>query len=315
MLFRLKEIIKEKGLWGGIKYIFSKLTGREALKESIDTAFYLLNRYMDIGQFPKAEGSLRQLQLCDAELLHIFDLVCKKNGLTYWLDWGTLLGAKRHKGFIPWDDDMDVSMPRKDFERAREILPEEIKKYGLEVRDFEDQPFSGFGFTYRHEECGVWLDIFPTDSSEKEIADGADRRTVSEAIKKYRKYYLRNKGRMTKEDIFKMKEMLLGPSGNGFLYNSPEFEPKAYIHQISEVYPLSSSEFEGYMFSVPGDVDGYLRGQYGDTYMEFPRSGVEHHGDAESKISEWHKKYGISMDDILGELKDIAERYQQDSLL
>ncbi|MCR4610453.1 MAG: LicD family protein, partial [Lachnospiraceae bacterium] len=56
------------------------------------------------------------------ETLNMFDQICEANGLTYSLDWGTLLGAVRHKGFIPWDDDLDVCMPRKDLERFRDIV-------------------------------------------------------------------------------------------------------------------------------------------------------------------------------------------------
>ncbi|MCR4611726.1 MAG: LicD family protein, partial [Lachnospiraceae bacterium] len=56
------------------------------------------------------------------ETLNIFDQICEANGLTYSLDWGSLLGAVRHKGFIPWDDDLDVCMPRKDLMKFFEII-------------------------------------------------------------------------------------------------------------------------------------------------------------------------------------------------
>ena len=51
------------------------------------------------------------------DLMMVFDDVCKKHNLTYFLEAGSLLGAIRHKGFIPWDDDVDVLMPRKDYQK------------------------------------------------------------------------------------------------------------------------------------------------------------------------------------------------------
>ncbi len=60
------------------------------------------------------------------EILSVFDEICTRNGLRYWAAYGTLLGAVRHKGFIPWDDDLDVYMPREDYARAARIMKEEL---------------------------------------------------------------------------------------------------------------------------------------------------------------------------------------------
>ena len=67
--------------------------------------------------------SLRQLQLALLDILIEVDKFCRENDITYSLTYGTLLGAIRHKGFIPWDDDLDIMMPRKDFERFLELFP------------------------------------------------------------------------------------------------------------------------------------------------------------------------------------------------
>lgn len=123
------------------------------------------------------DGKLRQLQLTELELLDEFVRVCEKHGLQYYLIGGTLLGAVRHRGFIPWDDDVDVAMPREDYDRfaqlcAGELAPRyfyqcpgtdphyfltyaKLRKNGTEV--YEER-FRGSKF---HK--GVFIDIFPLD--------------------------------------------------------------------------------------------------------------------------------------------------------
>ena len=73
---------------------------------------------------------LRECQLELLKLLQAFDRACKKCGLQYWLDSGTLLGALRHKGFIPWDDDLDLC-----------ILKSEFKKHKQELEEALDEPY------------------------------------------------------------------------------------------------------------------------------------------------------------------------------
>ena len=79
----------------------------------------------------KIKGNLRNVQLLYIELLRFVDNVCKKHDIDYWLEGGTLIGAVRHGGFIPWDDDIDLSIMRKDYEKLIKVLPEEISKYGI----------------------------------------------------------------------------------------------------------------------------------------------------------------------------------------
>ena len=86
--------------------------------------------------------TIHNLQL---KLLCFFDKVCKENNLNYFLAGGTLLGAVRHKGFIPWDDDIDVAMPRKDYEKFIDIsenFKEEYKIIALENNKDAVLPFA-----------------------------------------------------------------------------------------------------------------------------------------------------------------------------
>lgn len=72
------------------------------------------------------DGRLRQAQLKMLHMLKEVDAVCQKHHLDYWLEGGTLLGAVRHQGFIPWDDDLDISMPRESFEAFMRLAPDEL---------------------------------------------------------------------------------------------------------------------------------------------------------------------------------------------
>lgn len=71
---------------------------------------------------PPATGKLRLLQDGNTVLLALFARKCRESGLRYWLDYGTLLGAVRHRGFIPWDDDLDASMMRPEYDRLLKLL-------------------------------------------------------------------------------------------------------------------------------------------------------------------------------------------------
>ena len=76
------------------------------------------------------EAQLRGAQLRMLDILLAVDAICRRHGITYWVDNGTLLGAVRHGGFIPWDDDMDIAMPMDDYRKfaslAQEELPERL---------------------------------------------------------------------------------------------------------------------------------------------------------------------------------------------
>ena len=70
------------------------------------------------------ELNSNEIKNIEKNLLEVFADFCEKNNLTYYISFGTLIGAVRHKGFIPWDDDIDLEMPRKDYNRLMEILLE-----------------------------------------------------------------------------------------------------------------------------------------------------------------------------------------------
>ena len=80
----------------------------------------------DFSRYNGEGTQLRKAQLRMLEILKAVDAICRKHQIDYWLDAGTLLGAVRHKGFIPWDDDIDIAIRREDYPRMREILQQEL---------------------------------------------------------------------------------------------------------------------------------------------------------------------------------------------
>lgn len=121
--------------------------------------------------------SLRELQLAEFALLCVFSDFCETHRLRYWLTAGTLLGAARHSGFIPWDDDVDVAMPRKDFDRLETLAAQELPEgcvwqssktdpnypfffAKIRKRDSSLREICNAKIAMRH---GLFIDIFPLD--------------------------------------------------------------------------------------------------------------------------------------------------------
>ena len=86
------------------------------------------------------ELNLRDAQIIMLNILKEIDKICKKHNLIYFLDGGTLLGAVRHKGFIPWDDDVDIGMPREDYRKFLKIAQKELPDY-LFLQTFETDKY------------------------------------------------------------------------------------------------------------------------------------------------------------------------------
>lgn len=132
------------------------------------------------------EISLRKLQLMENKMLEEFADFCDKNDLNYSLIGGTLLGAVRHKGFIPWDDDIDVGMPRPDFDRFLKLTKTDKISSSLIVMSGETEkncsvPYAKIinvntkivreNTTHEDDGDGLWIDVMPIDGAGNSIEE------------------------------------------------------------------------------------------------------------------------------------------------
>lgn len=235
-------------------------------------------------------------------LLLRFDGFCKEYDLRYSLDSGTLLGAVRHKGFIPWDDDVDVSMPRPDYDRLMSLtddLPE-----GLFVIDARNSDFA-YGFAklctdaIRAQEPSyegvmdemLWIDIFPTDgvfSDETQRCRSWKRahrsitRNVIATVNHSKEKGIR-KAAMRVAGFFlglgnpkrKMLRVLDDVASKPGYYGAEQVsclvgaEKEMWILPKSAYENTIEMEFEGHMLPVMSCWNDFLVAQYGD-YMRLP---------------------------------------------
>lgn len=275
-------------------------------KEELDTLFYFLNECVDITSIKPSSDDLRILQECDTLFLSIFDKVCMANNLQYWIGGGTLLGAVRHEGFIPWDDDTDVCMLREDFERALNLLPKKMARLGFDVQFDEKYPLATMGLGYKHYKTGIWIDIFPIDTYKLD-SECNNIDILKKKIDNYHKQWTKmKKNNVPCEDIINEKKKILPGlcdyKSSDIAFENVEFFHRHVFYDKNDLLPIRRMKFGSTELNGPNNPDAILNTIYGNNYMGFPHVGVEHHGNSDGKISEWAKKSGIDMNEVKREL-------------
>ena len=136
--------------------------------------------------------SLHSSKKIELDILIEIDRVCRENHIPYSLAWGTLIGAVRHKGFIPWDDDIDIMMERRYYDKFCKIVDGALGKnfVFVDYKRYEDYglPFSKVAAKntlmleassqYARIHHGVWVDIFPIDETSDDLKKGRSSMTV-----------------------------------------------------------------------------------------------------------------------------------------
>jgi len=253
--------------------------------------------------------SEKKRKLFDALLLILkeVDRVCKENDITYTANAGTLLGAVRHQGFIPWDDDIDLYMLRSDYEKFLKIAPEKLRepfflsttereegyyRYPARVRNSATTYFTSRDLEQIkagrpiHYNCGIFLSIFPIDG----VPKGKLACKIQEKTSKFRNkllianaYSVKNHWRIRLiraycnvvgyKNIFRRLEKSFtrySCEGNDW-WEVPDFYPHVKTNRIpAECFDeIIELPFEDMMIPCPKGYDRLLSQNYGN-YMEFP---------------------------------------------
>ena len=251
------------------------------LKKEISLLRDFLSAATNISDLPHAKGELREHQLQVYSLLQIIDKICRNNRLPYWLDGGSLLGAVRHKGFIPWDDDGDICMLREDYLKLIPLLKAEFAGSDYVVREKAIKGISYQIRIMRQEQRSIGVDIFPLGRYHRAELSDDERSKVTDNIRKARQIFARKVDRKaTIDDIrhtinqIEERYIMQGHSPkakDGALYAGLDFSwgAKYQIFNYNSIFPLKEIIFEDSKFYCPNDYERYLTDLYGD-YMHYP---------------------------------------------
>jgi len=247
---------------------------------------------------------LKELHIKQVEILDYIVDICLKNNLTYFLIGGTLLGAVRHKGFIPWDDDLDIAMPRKDYNIFIDICAKELdgkfilhcgktdKKYIFEYAKIRNKYTILEQAVEQHHNYkfskGVWVDVFPLDNAKEEyrlpqVMQAGIFKIVKIIIEGKNKFFYKKillKKIIGKifffietSTLLKLQEKIMQLNKDElskyFVSLGSSYSYKKETVEKKRYFPARELEFEGKLYKVPNDYDYILKKVYGN-YMKLP---------------------------------------------
>ena len=271
----------------GFKFTFKRRAEKKILIDIED----FIRRSTSPAQIPQAQGLLRDIQLSALRILLEVDRVCKENDITYWIDFGTLLGAVRHKDFIPWDDDIDICMMRDDYEKFEKIFDKAThdKNLFVELRCHKNGR-SNIIKVHHKKFPNIFVDIFPYDFYTSKL-NTKGKIELHNKLTKIKADYAKKAPKNKQKQLEFRKRFLAIRDKHIYQNQKPNAKDKPalfwgidYYHQCPRsvfdyetFFPLSEVEFCGHKFPAPANPDIYLTYVYKD-YMALP-SSLHYHFD------------------------------------
>lgn len=250
-----------------------------------------------------SDYDLRKMQLIQLEMLKEVDRICKEHNIKYCIIAGTMLGAIRHKGYIPWDDDADIAMLREEYDKFTDVCERELDKSKFYFQDHKntdgyrwgygklrrkDTVFIRKGQEHMPYESGVFIDIFPLDQTPNtksmrklyDIGCTIIRKILWSEVgaktecNKSMKYLYNILSKIPRDTVFKFYEKLkkIGKNGKSDWVRILTFPTPCngeYGYKKRWYEKLEYIEFEGYLFSGIKEYDDYLSFKFGN-YLELP---------------------------------------------
>ncbi len=236
---------------------------------------------LNITKLPRAQGQIRDIQCANLELLKELDYICKENNLKYWLDFGTLIGAARHKGYIPWDDDIDTSMLRCDYEKVFEAFQKSSRNPDIyPAYHRNNKKGSHYFIKIKHKKCPhLFVDIFPCDIYRQKLSE---KEQIEQTKNIRTKRYLiesRCQHEIIENDVLQfllqnLQKEIIKPNGieHSDIVWGVDFRHtwNNWFAQYDTIFPLKTIEFEGLHFPSVNNIDTHLKRIYGN-YMQYPK--------------------------------------------
>lgn len=252
---------------------------------------------------------LKTIQDIQLEILIEFDKICRQNNIKYQLFAGTLLGAVRHKGFIPWDDDVDVCMLREDYKKFLKVCNTELdNKYFLQTYETDKRYIHSFARIRKNNTLavqeiyseidmhyGIFIDVFPLDNVSPNTIKGKLQRFIIYPFRNIKRYKIKKRSLNSSTIYKKWVKLMIYYSLKLFSIKTLnkletriacifEKEKTTYITTLTdagineyyrymskrdEFYNVVEIEFEGKMFLAPRNYEEVLNKNFGD-YMSLP---------------------------------------------
>lgn len=248
---------------------------------------------------------MRNIQELCNELLYFISNVCNKYDIEWWLDFGNLIGALRHENFVPWDDDVDITMMRKEYHKLNKVLPLEVEKnnltdcidIGYRYRKSGPTIVNGFLQVFvkdkPHNDNTIYcvIDVVPFDylieydennignlynktlkNFYKQLTNGTDRKQLYMGLNEndvINKYF------SSLNLSYEPKKYIIPGVEGSFGYNGTNMS-ELIILNTDDFFPLTTVKFGNHIYPAPKNSDKYMTEVYGD-YMHIPKS-IRTHG-------------------------------------